>query len=143
MEQRRRQGLNLPSSNGLAAGLDMERPSILLVDDEAPLLRLMGEFLRHLGYEVEACATGTDALRVLDKNPRKFALIVVDLSLPDFSGDDLVRRLVGFYPELPILICSGMPYSVEQLPPRVRFLQKPFVPKMLAQEIDAMIGARE
>ena len=135
--------MNLPSSNGPTAGLDMERPSILLVDDEAPLLRLMGEFLRHLGYEVEACATGTDALRVLDKNPRKFALIVVDLSLPDFSGDDLVRRLVGFYPELPILICSGMPYSVEQLPPRVRFLQKPFVPKMLAQEIDAMIGARE
>jgi CheY-like chemotaxis protein len=121
----------------------MDSRSILLVDDEVPLLKLMGEYLRHLGYHVEACTTGEDALRVLTENPDKFALAVVDLSLPDFPGDDLVRRFIESYPELPILICSGLPYSVEQMPPRVGFLQKPFVPKMLAQEIESLIGARE
>ena len=143
MERRQRQPFHLASINGVVTGLDMERPSILLVDDEEPLLRLMSEFLRHLGYQVQACMTGTEALHLLQRTPSGFALVIVDLSLPDFPGDDLVRRLVVNYPELPILICSGLPYSVEVLPPRVRFLQKPFLPKMLSQEIESLIGTLE
>jgi CheY-like chemotaxis protein len=121
----------------------MDSRSILLVDDEVSLLKLMGEYLAHLGYHVETCTTGREALQILAENPSRFALAVVDLSLPDFTGDDLVRRLIENYPDLAILICSGLPYSLEDMPPRVGFLQKPFVPKMLAQEIESLIGTRE
>jgi DNA-binding response OmpR family regulator len=118
----------------------MERAGILLVDDEPPLLRLMGDFLRHMGYPVDGRMAGKEALSALQESPGKYALIVVDLSLPDIPGEQLVSLILTEYPVLPILICSGLPFNVEELPPRVKFLQKPFLPRMLAQEIEAMIG---
>ena len=111
---------------------------ILLVEDETALLRLMSEFLTHAGFEVEACLTGAQALDRLGELSGQLELAVIDLSLPDMPGDEVARRILQVSPELPVLICSGLPFSVEGMPGRVRFLQKPFLPKMLLREIEAI-----
>jgi CheY-like chemotaxis protein len=100
----------------------------------------MSQFLTRLGFEVQGCLTGAEALRYLEEGASGLALIVLDLSLPDVPGDELLDRIIAGYPQLRILICSGYPYNVQRFPERVRFLQKPFLPKMLAQEIDRMLG---
>jgi DNA-binding NtrC family response regulator len=118
----------------------MNTLEILLIDDEASLLKLMGAYLEHRGYRVTGYSTGREALAALKAISGAYALVVVDLSLPDIPGVDLVSMIIGTYPKLPVLICSGSPFNVSNLPPHVRFLQKPFLPRMLAQEVELMVG---
>lgn len=118
----------------------MKPPEILLIDDEPSLRKLMGTYLAHGGYHVEGVATGAEALAALEAKGGKFALVVMDLTLPDIQGSELVAHVTRKYPKLPILICSGLPFSVAHLPSHVRFLHKPFLPRMLAGEVQTMIG---
>ncbi len=67
------------------------RPSLLLVDDDAPFRTVMAAELGRAGYEVRAAATGEEALRLAaEAAPR---VILLDLQLPDMSGLDVLRTL--------------------------------------------------
>ncbi len=69
----------------------MTAPSIVLVEDDAPLRNLTARALREHGYNVRAVATGAELWIVLDNEPAD--LIVLDIMLPGTSGIDLLRRL--------------------------------------------------
>jgi DNA-binding response OmpR family regulator len=118
--------------------------SILLVEDEPQLLELLEKHLRRLGFEVEAHATGTSALSALENLDTNYDLVVADMGLPDMRGEELLSKLVGFRPHVPVLICSGSEFFISNLPEdlqrRIGFLQKPFLPKELAQKISEVIG---
>jgi DNA-binding NtrC family response regulator len=117
---------------------------ILIVEDEPQLLLLLERHLKRLGFEVEAYSTGSDALRALENPASPFDLVVADMGLPDMTGEALLAQIVALQPALPILICSGSEFFVSSLPEdlqrRTRFLQKPFLPKELAQKIDEVLG---
>jgi DNA-binding response OmpR family regulator len=117
---------------------------ILLVEDEVSLIQLLEKYLKRLGYEVEACATSKDALRSFENAPRSYDLVIADLGLPDIPGDTLLTRMLEIRPDLPILICSGSPFYLSNLPKglekQVAFLQKPFVPKMLSEAIAQLLN---
>ena len=107
---------------------------LLLVEDEPALANLLKKYLERLGYQVDACATANAALALLDAHPEDYALLITDLSLPDMSGDELMTRSRLRAPNLRAIIASGYPYE-----PRVEgveFLQKPFLPNMLAQAVE-------
>lgn len=77
---------------------------ILVIDDEAQLVRAVRTILESRGYEVMSAETGADAMdRLLERSPD---LIVLDLTLPDIDGLELLQRLRGFT-ELPILVLSA------------------------------------
>lgn len=111
---------------------------ILLVDDEAPLLDLLKRYLERLGYEVEACLTPADALQTFAADPSRYGLVLTDLTLPGMSGDEMIARMRAIVPKLRAIVASGYPY--EPKGKRTRFLQKPFLPKMLAELIEQMLG---
>ena len=117
--------------------------NILLVDDEIPLLNLMEMFLKKLGYAVEKRDRGGDAWSLFESDPDRFAVVVVDLSLPDKAGKDLAMKLVQSHSKVRILLCSGWPFEVRSLPeevqPRFAVLQKPFLPKMLASAVEELL----
>jgi DNA-binding response OmpR family regulator len=112
---------------------------VLLVDDEAPLLHLLEDFLTRSGYEVEAYEEPLRALERFGAHPAWFPLVIADVTMPDLSGLDLVRRLAELSSEVQMLLLSGLPLSTEPLPEqlrqRVSFLQKPFVPRMLLESV--------
>ncbi len=110
---------------------------ILLVDDEVPLLALLKKYLERLGYEVEACLTPTLALSAFEDNPANFDLVLTDLTLPDMKGDEMIERMRGTAPTLRAIITSGYPYHPKER--LTGFLQKPFLPKMLAEEIERIL----
>lgn len=110
---------------------------ILLVDDEAPLLDLLKRYLERLGYEVEACLTPADALRCFEADPSRYALVLTDLTLPGMSGVEMIERMRAVAPKLRAIVSSGYPW--EPKGNRVAFLQKPFLPKMLAEQIEALL----
>jgi DNA-binding NtrC family response regulator len=118
--------------------------TILLVEDEPPLLQLIEKYLQRLGFEVETHLKSVDALRSFETAPDRFGLVIADLGMPDMPGDTLLTRMLEIRPELRILVCSGSPFFIENLPAslqrQVAFLQKPFVPKMLAEAVQQLIA---
>jgi len=116
---------------------------ILLVEDEQPLLQLIEKYLHRLGYRVESHAKSTDALRNFEAAPAGYSLVIADLGMPDMTGDTLLTRMLEIQPRLRILVCSGSPFFIENLPEtlqrQVAFLQKPFVPKMLGEAVERLL----
>jgi len=119
--------------------------SLLLVDDEKPLLALLQKYLQRAGHAVDVSETAQDALLKCRQTPCPFQLVVLDLKLPDLPGDQLLPLLLETAPELRVLISSGTPFSNENLPPdhrrRVGSLLKPFMPRELVEAIQALLPA--
>jgi len=77
---------------------------VLVIDDEPQLVRAVRTILESRDYDVAAAATGAEAMeRLLERSPD---LIVLDLTLPDIDGLDLLQRLRAFT-QLPILVLSA------------------------------------
>jgi DNA-binding NtrC family response regulator len=120
---------------------------ILLVDDEAVLLKLMSVYLGRLGFKASAANTLAKARERLNAQPERFAAMVLDASMADAGIDDLALELLDAHPRLRVVVSSGYPVdmSVLQLaaPGRVEFLHKPFSPDMLVEALRRMLGSQE
>jgi two-component system KDP operon response regulator KdpE len=77
---------------------------VLVVDDEAPILRALTANLRARGYQSDAAATGEDALRLAARHSPD--AVVLDLGLPGMSGLEVIRGLRG-WTTVPIIILSA------------------------------------
>jgi CheY-like chemotaxis protein len=93
----------------------MERPLILVVDDDAPILLLMRNLLREFGFDPVAANSGAQALE--EARRRTPALILLDRNMPGMSGDDVLRELRSDGPlaEVPVLILSGEPMGPDEI----------------------------
>lgn len=118
----------------------MGNTRILLVDDEGPLLDLLKRYLERMGYEVDACLTPADALQRFESDPARYSLVLTDLSLPGMSGDEMIAQMRAHQPKLRAIIASGYPYEPATI--CTGFLQKPFLPKMLADLIENILEIR-
>ncbi|HXP89109.1 MAG TPA: response regulator [Bryobacteraceae bacterium] len=111
---------------------------LLIVDDEASLRDLLRRYLERSGYVVEAFADSEEALRRFEAEPERFSLVVTDLALPGLNGEELIGRMRALNPQLRALILSGYPHVPTQ--PLTGFLQKPFLPKTLIEEIERALA---
>jgi two-component system, OmpR family, KDP operon response regulator KdpE len=78
--------------------------TVLVVDDEAPILHTMDVNLRARGYDVQLASTGTQALAQAAR--RHPDAVILDLGLPDIDGIDVIRGLRG-WTSVPIIILSA------------------------------------
>ncbi len=92
-----------------------QKPVILVVDDDAPILLLMRSLLREFGFEPLTAASGEEALEAARRD--RPALVLLDLNMPGMNGEEVVRALRNESTEgrLPILIVSGAPVSAKEL----------------------------
>ena len=79
-------------------------PTILIVDDEPPIRKLLRMGLTSQGYQVLEAANGKSALEQLTQKP---ALVVLDLGLPDMDGLELLRRIRHRHLDLPVIVLSS------------------------------------
>ena len=93
----------------------MERPLILVVDDDAPILVLMRNLLREFGFEPVTAASGAKALE--EARSRTPNVILLDRNMPGMNGDDVLRELRAdeALASVPVLILSGEPIDPEEL----------------------------
>ncbi len=83
----------------------MQKPKrILVVDDEAPLVKLLRSCLRMEGYDVLAALNGVEALDVLEREIPD--LIILDLMMPVMDGPEFLRRMRE-WSQIPVLVLSG------------------------------------
>lgn len=85
---------------------------VLLVDDDDAVRGVLGEFLRHEGYEVVACASAGSGRDAILAEGASFDLAILDWSLPDLSGRELVLLAQEVLPECSILVSTGLAESV-------------------------------
>jgi DNA-binding response OmpR family regulator len=120
--------------------------TLLLVDDERPLLGLLKRFLERGGYNVHVAETGRQAMELIDSNAAGFGVAVLDLGLPDIPGEQILEHLMRQSPGVKVLISSGTPFGTERLPPewqpRVAALLKPYLPQELLDAVDALSGGK-
>ena len=81
--------------------------TILFVDDEASLVKMVKQMLERLGYLVTGKVSSIEALKVFQADPAQFDLIITDMAMPRMAGDQLVQKLFKIRSDVPIIICTG------------------------------------
>lgn len=121
--------------------LGMKRARVLVVDDEADLLDIVGEYLAPLGYDVRAAASGGEALARFGSE--RFDVAVVDWSMPGLAGAELLGRVRATWPEASILVVTGHGSDVVAAETPVPILRKPFTLRALARHVQQLtiVGA--
>ncbi len=126
------------------------RETILVVEDEPGVRRLVSDILQRAGHVVRTAADGVEALAVLDtertaspeRGESPVALVVSDVVMPEMGGIELCDALRERRPGLPVLLMSGYPASQAGAPAAdVPFLTKPFTPADLLAEVRALLDA--
>ncbi len=88
--------------------------TILVVDDEELLGRLLGEILTSAGYRVEIYQDPIDAITAFERAPHDFDLIVTDQSMPGLTGSALARRARDARGDIRVLLLSGNTQAIPQ-----------------------------
>jgi two-component system response regulator HydG len=81
------------------------RPLLVVVDDEAGILEVVGRFARRAGYDVVACSGGRDAIAQIRRN--RADLVLVDLRMPDVGGLEVLRAIRDTDPRCQIVLMTG------------------------------------
>ncbi len=114
---------------------------ILLVDDDARLRGLLQKFLEDAGFTVRACHDGKQMDKLLQRE--LFALIVLDLMLPDEDGISICKRLRATNSDIPIIMLTAKGSETDRIAGLEAgaddYLPKPFNPKELLARIKAVL----
>ncbi len=125
---------NAPNGNG---------ETILLVDDEEPLVRLGEEMIAELGYEPVGFTSSMAALASFRAEPQRFHAVLSDEAMPDMTGSELVQEIRRIRPDIPIVLMSG--YVTTALSARARdagvaeVLSKPLVSRDIARSLSSAL----
>ncbi len=85
------------------------RARILVVDDDEIIRSLFKETLEEEGHTVVTASTGAEGLECVKR--WDFALVFLDLKMPDMDGAELLKQLRNIKPRLPVTIITGYPGS--------------------------------
>jgi PAS domain S-box-containing protein len=119
-----------------ATGLERGSETVLLVEDEDGVRKLVHDVLTGRGYTVLQASCPNDALDLSLGHAGKIDLLVTDVVMPQMSGRVLAERLAAARPEMKLLFISG--YSEDGVltsSSQASLLRKPFTPAALSQKV--------
>jgi CheY-like chemotaxis protein len=113
--------------------------TILVVDDEPQIARVMQLMLESLGYQVTAYTSSRDALRTFEATPRAFDMVITDMTMPELTGEELAQDVLKIRPNIPIVLCTGFNENMNEERARhlgiQRLVYKPIVRNALAEVV--------
>ncbi len=119
--------------------------TILVVDDEPPLLRLLARVLERQGYTVLSAMNGDEAITLFDENLDAIGGVILDIVIPPNGADEVFDHMVSARADLALIVSSG---DIPRPAMKARmdahgavFLRKPFLPKALLELLDTRIEA--
>jgi two-component system, cell cycle sensor histidine kinase and response regulator CckA len=116
--------------------------TVLIVDDEDGVRKLVYSILAANGYKVLEARDGAEALAVYEANQDKVSIVVTDLVMPNMTGTELGQRLNQLNPALSVLYTSGYQDNLSGDAEQARkdaFLQKPFKPEGLLTKVRELL----
>ena len=115
------------------------RITVLVADDETMLQKMLCDVLAVHGFHVLSADNGKEALDAAAQYSDSIDLLISDVQMPVMTGPDLARQLQILRPELKVMLISAYPLGELVLDRGWRFVQKPFLPNALLQEICNML----
>ena len=113
--------------------------TVLLVEDDAAVRKLIRELLKQQGYTVIAAEHAAHALELVKGVDEDIEILITDVVMPGMSGPDLAERLVGRFPRMKILFISGYTDTLVLrhgvLDAEHVMLQKPFDGRLLTAKV--------
>jgi PAS domain S-box-containing protein len=113
--------------------------TILLIEDDPPLLELARGTLESLGYNVLTASDGFEAIEIEAEHEAGIDLLLSDVVMPTIGGFEVASMIRESRPDIKIVFMSGYPnragISNENVPDNCQFLQKPVKPAHLAQAL--------
>jgi two-component system cell cycle sensor histidine kinase/response regulator CckA len=113
--------------------------TILVVEDDSLVRGMVRRVLSEAGFQIIEAANGQEALAVMQSARAGVDAVLTDLAMPDLGGRQLARRLIGEWPDLPVVFMSG--YTDDDVARRglldagVPFLEKPISPEVLTRKM--------
>jgi DNA-binding NtrC family response regulator len=126
--------------------LDLSDATLLLIEDDAAVRRMLARTLDRAGYVVHECASGEAAIEFVQRHAGPIDLLVTDAALPGISGVEAAEEIHNMRPTLPVLMMSG--YARETVlgdtpyDPAPHFIAKPFLPGELEARVAHVLGRR-
>jgi hypothetical protein len=122
---------------------DKEKQTILVVDDEPEIRKLVTAMLTRNGYSVLSADTGENAIKLFRNNPHT-NLLLTDVVAPGMSGPMIADQISALKPEIKVLFMSGFDgtqvvqrYVVEK---GYSLLVKPFTMEQLERKVQALLA---
>ena len=116
--------------------------TVLVVDDEARMRKLIKDFLMQKGYGILEAGDGEEALKVYEENRNKIKLILLDVMMPKLDGWSVLRQ-IRQDSKVPIIMLTargeeqdelfGFELGVDE------YISKPFSPKILVARVEAIL----
>lgn len=125
---------------------DASNATILVVDDEPALLRLVVRVLERQRYTVLQARAGDEAIALFDQHQDTIDGVVLDVVIPPNGVGEVFDHMVSVRPDLMVVLSSG-DEPADDLAVRIRehggvFLRKPFLPKALIELVESGLAAR-
>ncbi len=120
--------------------------TILIIDDEIPVLEAGNKMLGQLGFRVLEAGNGTDAIAVYTDNQQAIDLVILDMIMPEMGGGEIYDHIKKINPDVKVLLTSG--YSLEGKASEILkrgcngFIQKPFNLQELSGKIKEILNNR-
>ena len=119
----------------------MEKPKILIADDEERIVKLVADFLRGAGYEPICARDGEEALRLFQAN-EDIAIMIVDIMMPGLDGWALTKE-IRKSSTVPIIMLSARAEEFDLLTGFEagidEYVTKPFSPSVLVKRAEALL----
>ncbi|MEE8292134.1 MAG: ATP-binding protein, partial [Candidatus Tectomicrobia bacterium] len=119
---------------------------ILFVDDERMLAHLGQATLEQFGYTVVSHTSSIEALEAFRAMPQRFDLVITDQTMPQMTGEQLVRELRRIRPDIPIILCTGFSHIMNAEKAQAMgidaFCMKPLVTRDLAVTVQQVLDQR-
>ena len=117
--------------------------TILVVDDESRMRKLIKDFLKQKNYNILEAEDGEIALKVYNENKEKINLILLDVMMPKLDGWSVLRQIRQENKQIPIIMLTaraeeqdelfGFELGVDE------YIAKPFSPKILVARVEAIL----
>ncbi len=124
---------------------DMGEKRVLVVEDDREIVDLLELHLKDLGFRVDAAATGPEAL--LKTQEKEYAVILLDIMLPEIDGLEVCRRIRSDDPLVPILILTAKSEELDKVLGLELgaddYVTKPFSVRELMARVRALLRRRE
>jgi nucleotide sugar dehydrogenase len=117
--------------------------TILVAEDDKSIRDLLTFMLRSAGYDVITATNGAEALETFEAKKDQIQLLLIDVMMPELSGDKVIAKVRELESDMPCLIASG--YSEDQGlerlvgEPHTRFINKPFKMAVLLSEVRGLL----
>jgi CheY-like chemotaxis protein/two-component sensor histidine kinase len=118
--------------------------TVLVVDDEPTVREVAAAILEDAGFDVLQAADGADGLRVFEAHADRIRVVLLDLTMPQLSGEQVCAAIAELRPDARVVLSSG--YSEQDATRRIDggslagFIQKPYGPRELVAMMRQALG---